>query len=85
MPIDVSKHCQQFTTCRQSKVSGLHLFQFPLVNLGVDVLQVPMSSNGNLYTVFIGCTRLFQADAFPMPDQCITLVLARVLEWGYQV
>jgi len=56
LAIDVNKHCQQCTTCQQSKL--LSPTRAPLVSLligkpwemiAIDVLQEPMSFNGNQY------------------------------------
>ena len=82
MVSDVNKHCQQCITCQQSKLPAPT--RAPLISLpvgkpwemiAVDVLEVPISFNGNWYLLVVQDYFTKCANVFPMPDQtakCIT-------------
>ena len=72
---DINKHCQQCITCQQSKLPAPT--RAPLISLpvgkpwemiAVDVLEVPISFNGNRYLLVEDYFTKW-ADAFPIPDQ----------------
>ena len=73
---DVSKYCYECIRCQQVKPSAPT--RAPLTNMpigkpwqmvAVDVLEVPMSPNGNRYLLVIQDYFTKWAEAIPMPDQ----------------
>ena len=76
MSSDVTKYCLECTTCQQAKLPAPT--KAPLVSLpvgrpwemlAIDVLEVPLSTNGNHYLLVVQDYFTKWAEAFPMPDQ----------------
>ena len=76
MSSDVAEHCMKCTVCQQAKL--LIPVKAPLMSLpvgspwemlAVDVLEVPLSMNGNRYLLVVQDYFTKWAEAFPMPDQ----------------
>jgi len=83
MAVDVNQQC---VTCQQSKLPAPT--RVPLVSLpigkpwemtAVDVLQVPMSFNGNRYLLVVQDYFTKWADAFPMPDQTAKRITSELI------
>ena len=76
MSSDVAEHCMKCTVCLQAKLptpAKAPLMSLPVGSpwemLAVDVLEVPVSTNGNRYLLVVQDYFTKWADAFPMPDQ----------------
>ena len=82
---DVTEHCMKCTVCQQAKLptpAKVPLLSLPMDSpwemLAVDILEVPLSTNGNHYLLVVQDYFTKWADAFPKPDQmsrCITNIL----------
>ena len=73
---DVEKYCQECITCQHSKPSlptKAPLVSMPIGNLwqmvAVDILTVPVSTQGNRYLLVVQDYFTKWADAIPLPNQ----------------
>ena len=76
MSSDVAEHCMKCTVCQQAKLPTpvkAPLMSLPMGSpwemLVVDVLEIPLSLNGNRYLLVVQDYFTKWAEAFPMPDQ----------------
>ena len=87
MARDVEKHCRECLICQQSKLPTLT--KAPLVSMPIgkswqmvamDILEVPVSSNGNRYILVVQDYFTKWADAIPLRNQTAATITEKLVK-----